>query len=63
MNDNNKNVLITEQNVFPETVKIGRSYYVIERHFTSDRPITDAIYELLRVEDSLNDSDIVKNSA
>ena len=50
------------QNSLPETVKIGRSEYVIERHFNGDCTITDAIYELLRVEAALTDSDIAKKS-
>lgn len=46
----------TADSYFPITIKIGRSEYVIERHFTSNRMITDALYKLIRVEDTLDDS-------
>ena len=63
MNENEKSMTAPAQNVFPGTVKIGRSEYVIERHFSDNRTITNAIYELLRVEDTLKDSDIEENSS
>lgn len=48
---------------FPKAVKFGRSEYVIERHFVSPRTVTDAIYEILRVEDSLPELPKSKNTA
>jgi hypothetical protein len=57
MNENEENMLIKTQFPFPKTVKIGRSEYVIERHFTSGRTVTDAVYDLLRVENELNFSE------
>ena len=48
------------QNIVPQTIKSGRSQYVIERHFNDKRTITDAIYELLRVEATLSDSETSK---
>jgi hypothetical protein len=35
-------------------VKTGRSGYVIERHFTCVRTVTDAFHEFLRAENELN---------
>ena len=43
---------------FPEMVKIGRSEYIVERNFDSSRTVTDAVYELLRVDDALNGADV-----
>ena len=50
------------QDPLPTTVKIGRSEFIIERHFVETRTVTDAIYELLRVEDTLKAPDNLKDS-
>lgn len=63
MNGNENNILISTQSILPKTMKIGRSEYVIEQHFTDNRRITDALYELIRIEDTLKDSENAKKSS
>jgi|GEM_PF-5239191 len=37
-------------NTMPNTIKIGKCVYVIERHFSGDRDIRDAVYAVVKNE-------------
>ena len=44
--------LTPTQSTLPQTVKYGRSEYVIVRHY-GNRSVTDALYELLRLAENM----------
>ena len=47
--ENEKTPLMPTDSTLPQTVKYGRSEYVIVRHYCNNRTVTDALYELLRL--------------
>lgn len=53
MMTNEKSPSISSQSTLPQTVKYGRSEYVIVRHYCNNRSVTDALYELLRLAENM----------